>query len=193
MATLRFYMTIEIASCANWSHSLEPADLPKFTLTIRNSRKTSCRSRHRGRGDADAVCLIVDRQQRTPKATTDICRSGSRSAAQAGAQGGRRCFYLTSNHQSANPTVPRTAVMAVEISNESAASLIQSVTVHNFQSAPLPRVPVVAQHVANVGHRGRDLHRGRVTGDGSHTGGRSRSIKFHNSPNDQNCSINLKR
>ena len=29
-------------------------------------------------------------------------------------------------------------------------------------------------------------------GDGSHTGGRSRSIKFHNSPNDQNCSINLK-
>ena len=31
-----------------------------------------------------------------------------------------------------------TAVMAVEINNESAASLIQSVTVHNFQSAPLP-------------------------------------------------------
>jgi hypothetical protein len=30
-------------------------------------------------------------------------------------------------------------------------------------------------------------------GDGSHTGSRSRSIKFHYSPNDQNCSIKLKR
>ena len=30
----------EIAGCANWSHSLEPADLPMFTLTIRNSRRT---------------------------------------------------------------------------------------------------------------------------------------------------------
>jgi len=50
-----------------------------------------------------------------------------------------RSFYLTSHHQSANPAVPTTAVMAVEISNESAASLIQSVTALHFQSAALPR------------------------------------------------------
>jgi hypothetical protein len=31
------------------------------------------------------------------------------------------------------------AVMAIEINNESAASLIQSVTVHNFPSARLPK------------------------------------------------------
>jgi hypothetical protein len=37
------------------------------------------------------------------------------------------------------------AVMAIEMSNESAVSLIQSVTVRNFQSAPLPGVPVVSQ------------------------------------------------
>ena len=56
-----------------------------------------------------------------------------------------------------------TAVMAVEINNESAASLIQSVTVHNFQSAPLPDPSCGYRHVANVGRRGRNLHRGRVT------------------------------
>ena len=33
--------------------------------------------------------------------------------------------------------------------SESAASLIQSVTVHIVQSGPLPRVPVVVQHVGN--------------------------------------------
>jgi hypothetical protein len=48
-------------------------------------------------------------------------------------------IYLTSHHQSANPAVT-TAVMAVEISNESAASLIQSVTALHFQSAALPRL-----------------------------------------------------
>jgi hypothetical protein len=36
-----------------------------------------------------------------------------------------------------------------EDGSESAASLIQSVTVHIFQSGPLPRVPVVVQHVGN--------------------------------------------
>jgi hypothetical protein len=49
-----------------------------------------------------------------------------------------------SHHQSANPAVPMMAVMAIEINNESAANLIQSVTVHNFPSAPLPGVPVVS-------------------------------------------------
>jgi len=49
-----------------------------------------------------------------------------------------------SNHQSANPAVPMVAVMAVEINNESAANLIQSVTVHNFQSAQLPSVPLLS-------------------------------------------------
>ena len=39
--------------------------------------------------------------------------------------------------------VAKMAVMAIEINNESAANLIQSVTVHNFQSAPLPGVPIV--------------------------------------------------
>lgn len=41
-------------------------------------------------------------------------------------------------HQTAKAAAKMT-VMAVEISNESAASLIQSVTAHNFQSAQLPR------------------------------------------------------
>ena len=68
------------------------------------------------------------------------------------------------HHHSANAVVAKMAVRTVEMNNESAASLIQSVTVHIFQSAPLPRVPVVVQHVANVGHRARDLHRGRITG-----------------------------
>jgi hypothetical protein len=49
-----------------------------------------------------------------------------------------------SNHQSANPAVPMTAVNAVEINNESAANLIQSVKVHNFRSAQLPGVLVVS-------------------------------------------------
>jgi len=37
-----------------------------------------------------------------------------------------------SNHQIAKMTVPRTAVMAVEINSESAANLIQSVTCSQF-------------------------------------------------------------
>ena len=41
-------------------------------------------------------------------------------------------LYFVNHHQTAKTTVPRTAVMAVEINNESAASLIHSVTVHNF-------------------------------------------------------------
>ena len=71
-----------------------------------------------------------------------------------------------SHHQSAKPVV---AVMAVEIRNERAASLIQSVTARNFQSAQLPR-PAMAQHVENVGHRGRDFI-AVAYGDGSHTPG----------------------
>ena len=43
---------------------------------------------------------------------------------------------------------------------------------------------------------GTTCHARRLLLDGdavaSRPGGRSRSIKFHNSPNDQNCSINLK-
>jgi hypothetical protein len=38
-------------------------------------------------------------------------------------------LYFVNHHQTAKATVPTTAVMAVEINNESAASLIQSVTV----------------------------------------------------------------
>ena len=38
-------------------------------------------------------------------------------------------LYFVNHHQTAKTTVPTTAVMAVEINNESAASLIQSVTV----------------------------------------------------------------
>ena len=38
-------------------------------------------------------------------------------------------LYFVNHHQTAMTTVPTTAVMAVEINNESAASLIQSVTV----------------------------------------------------------------
>jgi hypothetical protein len=45
-------------------------------------------------------------------------------------------------HQSAKAAV---AVMAIEINNESAANLIQAITVHNFHSAPLPGVPVVSR------------------------------------------------
>jgi hypothetical protein len=44
-------------------------------------------------------------------------------------------FYLKSHHRSAKAAVPMMAVMPVEISNESAASLIQSVTALHFQSA----------------------------------------------------------
>jgi hypothetical protein len=47
-------------------------------------------------------------------------------------------------HQSAKAAMTKMAVMAVEINSESAANLIQSVTVHNFQSAPLPGVPIVS-------------------------------------------------
>ena len=60
-------------------------------------------------------------------------------------------FYLISHHQSAKPVVPTAAVMAVEISNESVASLIQSVTTHNFQSAQFPR-PSVNELISNVSH-----------------------------------------
>jgi hypothetical protein len=49
------------------------------------------------------------------------------------------------HHQIAKAAVPMMAVMAIEINNESAANLIQSVNVHNFPSAPLPRVPVVSR------------------------------------------------
>ena len=45
-------------------------------------------------------------------------------------------------HQTAKAAVPKMAVMAIEINNESAANLIQSVTAHNFQSAQLPRPSV---------------------------------------------------
>jgi hypothetical protein len=47
-------------------------------------------------------------------------------------------------HQTAKAAVAKMAVMAIEINNESAANLIQSITVQNFQSAPLPGVPVVS-------------------------------------------------
>jgi hypothetical protein len=36
------------------------------------------------------------------------------------------------SHQIANPAVPIMAVMAIEINNESAANLIQSITDQNF-------------------------------------------------------------
>jgi hypothetical protein len=47
-------------------------------------------------------------------------------------QGGRGCFYLTNPHQTAKAAVPKMAVMAIEINSESAANLIQSVTVAIF-------------------------------------------------------------
>jgi hypothetical protein len=37
------------------------------------------------------------------------------------------------------------AKMAIEINNESAATLIQSVTVHNFPVGSMPSVPVVSR------------------------------------------------
>ena len=94
-----------------------------------------------------------------------------------------------SHHQIAKPVV---AVIAVEIKNERAASLIQSVTALAISSRRNCHVQLW-------------LNMWRMSGievaifiavayeDRSHTGGRSRSIKFHSSPNDQNCSINLKR
>jgi hypothetical protein len=75
-----------------------------------------------------AAGVIVDGARHTPRRDQD-----RGAAAQAGAQGGRWCFYLMSHHQRANQAVPMMAVMAVEINNESAASLIQSVT-----SSPFP-------------------------------------------------------
>ena len=41
----------------------------------------------------------------------------------------RRCFYLMTPHQIARAAVAKTAVMAIEISNESVANLIQSVII----------------------------------------------------------------
>jgi hypothetical protein len=58
--------------------------------------------------------------------------------------GGRRCFYLMNPHQTAKAAVAKMAVMAIEINNESAANLIQSITVQNFQLAPSPGAPVVS-------------------------------------------------
>ena len=53
-----------------------------------------------------------------------------------------------------------TAVNAVEINNESAANLIQSVKVHNFQSAQLPGVLVVSVIVSwSYGHSRSRLSR----------------------------------
>jgi hypothetical protein len=45
--------------------------------------------------------------------------------------------YHMNPHQTAKPMVPKMAARAIEMSNESAANLIQSVTIHNFQSARL--------------------------------------------------------
>ena len=45
--------------------------------------------------------------------------------------------YRKSHHQIAKAAVANTAVMAVEISNENAANLIQSVTAHDFQSSSI--------------------------------------------------------
>jgi len=50
--------------------------------------------------------------------------------------------YCKSHRQIAKAAVAKTAVMEVEINNESAASLNQSVTAHHFQSARLPRQSV---------------------------------------------------
>jgi hypothetical protein len=50
-----------------------------------------------------------------------------------------------SHHQSAKAVVAKMAVMAIEINNESAANLIQSVTVHNFPVGSMPGVPVVSR------------------------------------------------
>ena len=50
-------------------------------------------------------------------------------------------LYFVNHHQTAKTTVPTTAVMAVEINNESAASLIQLVTVM-ISSRLNYRVPV---------------------------------------------------
>ena len=84
------------------------------------------------------------------------------------------------HHHSANAVVAKMAVRTVEMNNESAASLIQSVTVHIFQSAPLPRVPVVVQQWPMSGI-GLAIYRGRITE--AESPGAGRSIKFHNSPN----------
>ena len=51
--------------------------------------------------------------------------------------GSRRCVYLMTPHQTAKAAVAKTAVMAVEISNERAPNLIQSVTAHDFQSGSI--------------------------------------------------------
>jgi hypothetical protein len=45
--------------------------------------------------------------------------------------------YRINHHQIAKAVVAKMAVRAIERSNESAANLIQSVTIHNFQSARL--------------------------------------------------------
>ena len=45
--------------------------------------------------------------------------------------------YRKNHHKIAKAAVANTAVMAVEISNENAANLIQSVTAHDFQSSSI--------------------------------------------------------
>jgi hypothetical protein len=65
-------------------------------------------------------------------------------------------------HQTAKAAVAKMLVMAIEISNEIAASLIQSVTARNFQSAQLQRSCVAnfrvmlgpfARHAVAILHR----------------------------------------
>jgi hypothetical protein len=46
-----------------------------------------------------------------------------------------------SHHQSAKAVVAKMAVMAIEINNESAANLIQSITVHNFPVGSITGCP----------------------------------------------------
>jgi hypothetical protein len=44
-------------------------------------------------------------------------------------------------HQSAKAAVAKMAVMAIEINNESAANLIQAITVHNFPVGSIAECP----------------------------------------------------
>ena len=72
----------------------------------------------------------------------------------AGVQRGRRCCYFLNHHQTAKAAVPTTAVMEIEISNESAVSLIQSVTAHNIQSAQFAasKCERLTSHVSHGSH-----------------------------------------
>ena len=60
--------------------------------------------------------------------------------AQVGGQEGRRRFYLMNPHQTAKAAVAKMTVRAIERSNESAASLIQSITDQNFPVGSIGRV-----------------------------------------------------